>query len=52
MTDWRKLEYKQPGSDPLAESDDFKYGVGGIALIAFGVACVAGLAYLLIAAFA
>ena len=37
MNDWRKTQYRiSPAPDPLAEAEDFKFGIGGWLLI-FGV---------------
>jgi hypothetical protein len=44
MSDWQKTQYRlTPKPDPLAEVEDFKFGVGGWAVIAVFVACVIGL---------
>ena len=34
MNDWRNNQYRiTPKPDPLAEAEDFKFGVGGWALV-------------------
>ena len=34
MNDWRKTQYRlTPKPDPLAEAEDFKFGVGGWLLV-------------------
>lgn len=44
MDDWKKTQYRQGVTpDPLAESEDFKYGVGGWLLGLVLLVCVVGL---------
>jgi hypothetical protein len=52
MGDWRKIQYRQPSHDPLAEAEDFKYGVGGVFLLVAAAACVLALLWVVVTAFA
>lgn len=41
MSDWKKIQYRQPKTDDaLAEWEDAKFGIGGWLLIGLGVVCV------------
>ncbi|HXI15517.1 MAG TPA: hypothetical protein VNM48_04025 [Chloroflexota bacterium] len=44
MSDWRNTQYRIGSSpDPLAESDDFSYGIGGVVLFLVFVGCIGAL---------